>query len=278
MENAVDAMKMAFAMLVFVVALSLAMFSFTKVRQTSAQITQEADTKEYYDKISLNETGENGGISSSALLASNRIVGVETVIPSLYRYYKENYTVLFYEGTGYDATTGKFESIKPLTLYYTETASNYLEKSSLINGSDANGRGIYGFDIQDEQLRREPWSASEATDYSFIKAFINGEQTDKYYTSRTTSLSGKNTFFNDHDGLGPYYRISFKINSLIGSNDKFLERYGEYNYNNVLQNDDEWNPDIDSSITGSVDVLENGEIVSKRNQTTKRVIQYILIK
>ena len=46
MENAVDAMKMAFAMLVFVTALSLAMYSFTKVRQTSAQIAQGADVKE----------------------------------------------------------------------------------------------------------------------------------------------------------------------------------------------------------------------------------------
>ena len=83
MENAVDAMKMAFAMLVFVTALSLAMYSFTMVRQTSAQITQEADVKEYYDRLTLDEN------ESSALAASSRVVGVETVIPSLYRYYKE---------------------------------------------------------------------------------------------------------------------------------------------------------------------------------------------
>ena len=275
MENAVDAMKIAFAMLVFVTALSLAMYSFTMVRQTSAQITQEADVKEYYDRLTLDEN------ESSALAASSRVVGVETVIPSLYRYYKENYTVVFYRGTGYDESTGKFASIEPMILYYTETDSNYLKNSSLLSGS----RGVYGFDIQDEQVRREPWSASEATDFNFIRAFINGTTTDKYYTSRTTSNSGRNSFSNDNDGLGPYYTIDFgssnnELRGLIGKDYRFIERNGEYNYNNVLSSsgdEDNLDYDIDSSITGSVDILDNGEIVNKRNQTTKRVIQYILI-
>ena len=94
MENAVDALKMSFAVLVFIVALSIAMYSFTRVRQTSEAITQDADAKEYYDQLRLNET--NGGMqANSALAASSREVGVETVIPTLYRYYKENYTVLY---------------------------------------------------------------------------------------------------------------------------------------------------------------------------------------
>ncbi len=282
MENAVDAMKMAFAMLVFVVALSLSMYSFTMVRQTSAKITQDADLKEYYDRLSLNETSEQTGYATSAVAASSRVVGVETVIPSLYRYYKENYTVLFYAGTGYDSNTGKFESIEPLTLYHTETDEKYLEKSSLVNPTDT--RGIFGFDIQDEQVRREPWSATEATDYSFIKAFINGIETDRYYTTKVKSPWNGRVYSKDSNG--PYYTIDFSVagsilKGLIGKNYKFVERYGEYNYNNVLKDtstDDNTEIDIDSSITGSVDVLENGEIINKRNQTTKRVIQYILIK
>ena len=52
MENAVDALKMGFAVLVFIAALSLAIFSFTRVRETSAQITQEADIQEYYQQLS----------------------------------------------------------------------------------------------------------------------------------------------------------------------------------------------------------------------------------
>ena len=277
MENAVDAMKMAFAMLVFIVALSLAMYSFTMVRQTSDRIAQESDTKEYYDRISLEETGETTGISSSAMASSSRIVGVETVIPTLYRYYKENYTVLFYKGTGYDESTGRFSNITPMVLYYTETDDNYLKNSSLIYGT----RGVFGFDIQDEQIRREPWSATEETDFSFIRAFINGTETDKFYTSKRTSVFGRNSFRNDNDGMGPYYTINFAnsndFKGLIGKDLKFIERYGEYNYNNVASNSGTPDYEIDSSVTGSVDVLENDEIITKRNQTTKRVIQYILI-
>ena len=273
MENAVDAMKMAFAMLVFIVALSLAMYSFTMVRQTSDRIAQESDTKEYYDRISLEETGETTGISSSALASSSRIVGVETVIPTLYRYYKENYTVLFYKGTGYDESTGRFSNITPMVLYYTETDDNYLKNSSLIYGT----RGVFGFDIQDEQIRREPWSATEETDFSFIRAFINGTETDKFYTSKRTSVSGRNSFRNDNDGMGPYYTINFAnsndFKGLIGKDLKFIERYGEYNYNNVASNSGTPDYEIDSSVTGSVDVLENDEIITKRNQTTNKLIK-----
>ena len=92
MENATEAFKMSFAVLVLIVALSLTIYSFTKVRETSAAMTRQKDIKEYYQTLSL----ENGVSSNNAL--SSRIVGVETVIPTLYRYYKENYTVLFYKG------------------------------------------------------------------------------------------------------------------------------------------------------------------------------------
>lgn len=279
MENAVDALKMAFAILVFISALSLAMFSFSKVRQTSAQITQEADEKEYYDQLRLNETG-GGTQAVSALAASSREVGVETVIPTLYRYYKENYTVLFYEGTGYDSTTGNFDDIKPLVLYYTESDDTYLKNSSLIVPNIGGGRAIYGFDKQDEQLRNEPWNATEQTDFSFIRAFINGTETDRYYTTKLNSA------YNEikRDNYGPYYTIDFsknKLGGLIGKEYKFIERYGEYNYNNVVSTPDEDNGnydyDISTDYSGSADVLENGEIVENNKGNTKRVIQYILI-
>lgn len=274
MENAVDAMKMAFAMLVFLVALSLSIYSFTMVRQTSDRITQEADQKEYYDRLTLDETGESTGIAPSALAASSRIVGIETVIPTLYRYYKENYTVLFYKGTGYNETNGTFTSIEPMVLYHTE--SDYTANSSLLISSG----GVFGFDIQDEQARREPWSANEETAFRFIRAFINGTETDPFYTSKTSFASGRVIKSNEY---GRYYTIDFDgsgpdesmIRGLIGTDLEFVERFGEYNSSIVFNEDD--TEVIDSSITGSVDVLENGEIVTRRNQTTKRVIQYILI-
>ena len=121
MENAVDALKMAFAVLFFVGALGISMVTFTKARETADILLYSKDSTNYYEYV---EPSKN----------KSRVVGVETIIPTLYRYYKENYTVVFYRGTGYDESTGKFASIEPMILYYTETDSNYLKNSSLLSG------------------------------------------------------------------------------------------------------------------------------------------------
>lgn len=281
MENAVEALKMGFAVLVLITALSLTIYSFTRVRETSAQITAEADVKQYYQQLTLNETED------SANVQANRIVGVETVIPTLYRYYKENYTILFYKGTGYNEANGTFEQITPMPLYYTETSAEYLNGSTLTT-NEPDGRAIFGFDIQDEQVRREPWSANQDSSYSFIRAFVNGLFTDNYYTSRTsTNNPSKGNNF-DEDSNGPYYQIQFYFNGdnrksdgLLGKDYQFIERYGEYNFENVSNtaSDDDGNfyYNISSNVTESVDILENNEIVVNNKGTTKRVIQYILI-
>lgn len=103
MENAVEALKMAFAMIVFVIALSLSMIMFTKARQASEIVLASSDITEYIDYID----GSYIGFGSQ-----NRIVGLETIIPTLYKYYKENYTVIFLDDKG-----------EPLELY--ETNSSY---------------------------------------------------------------------------------------------------------------------------------------------------------
>lgn len=290
MENAVEALKMGFAVLVLIAALSLAIYSFTKVRETTDAITSQADIKEYYQQLSLGDTG----VSSNNALSS-RIVGVETIIPTLYRYYKENYTILFYVGYNYNEDTGSFSNIVPMTLYYSEANKNYLQNSTLtvdsISSTGSDNGAIYGFDIQDEQIRREPWSANQDTSYNFIKEFvngINGEKGTKYYSSRMSNVANrtnKNTYGTD-DNYGPYYQINFKFgnalsdsNGLIGvgQNYKFVERYGEYNYENITNAQGTNGYNVISNITESYDELENGEIVTNNKGTTKRVIQYIYI-
>lgn len=284
MENAVEALKMGFAVLVLIAALSLAIFSFTKVRETTDAITSGADIKEYYQQLSLGDTG----VSSNNALSS-RIVGVETIIPTLYRYYKENYTILFYTGEKYNKDTGKFEgNINPMTIYYSEASDEYLKKSTLTVNSSSTA--IYGFDIQDEQIRREPWSANQETSFNFIKEFvnrINGENGTKYYSSRMSNSSyqtGQNKYGTDNNGT--YYQLRFKFGTTkydsngligIGQDYKFVERYGEYNYENITNDQGANGYNVISNITESYDELENGEIVTNNKGTTKRVIQYIYI-
>ena len=110
MENAVEAIKMAFAVIVFVIALSVSMFTLTQVRATSDVVLYTEDELNYYDFQETTSAGEE-----------NRIVGLETIIPTLYKYYKENYTVVFREGN-YDYTTGQFSNVSYMKLY--ETPSN----------------------------------------------------------------------------------------------------------------------------------------------------------
>ncbi len=88
MENAVDALKLGFAVLVFVMALSLTMYMFTNARKTADMVLHSSDMLGYMEYIEP-EVG-----------TENRIVGLETIIPTLYKYYKENYTVIFRDSDG----------------------------------------------------------------------------------------------------------------------------------------------------------------------------------
>ncbi len=83
MENAVDALKMAFAVMVFVMALSLAIYMFSQARETADIVLHSSDVTQYMSYEQVSEGSEN------------RIVGLESIVPTLYKYYKENYTVIF---------------------------------------------------------------------------------------------------------------------------------------------------------------------------------------
>ena len=90
MENAVDAIKMAGSMLVFALALSVAMYAFTATSNAAQAISFYADESNYYSNLRL-----NGDMDYNI----TRVVKAETIIPTLYRYYKENFSVRFYDNT-----------------------------------------------------------------------------------------------------------------------------------------------------------------------------------
>ena len=85
MENAVDALKMAGAVLIFVLALSLSITSFSEARQASDTILNFKDRETQY--INGDFYYETTG--------TERTVGLETIIPSIYRVYNEQYKIVF---------------------------------------------------------------------------------------------------------------------------------------------------------------------------------------
>lgn len=97
MENGVEALKIAFGMIIFVFAISIAISCFTQAAQAMQRIweVQQEDESYVTDEFGnyLNYVNFHGG---------TREVGTETVVPTMYRAYKENFAVYFFNS---DKTT-----------------------------------------------------------------------------------------------------------------------------------------------------------------------------
>ena len=86
MENAADALKMAAWVLIFVGALSIIINAFGMARQTTDILISYNDNEYYTDYVEQGNT--------------ERKVGYETIIPAIYRAYKENYKIIFLNNDG----------------------------------------------------------------------------------------------------------------------------------------------------------------------------------
>ncbi len=86
MENAADALKMAAWVLIFVVALSIIINAFGMARQTTDILISYNDNEYYTDYVEQGST--------------ERKVDYETIIPAIYRAYKENYKIIFLNNDG----------------------------------------------------------------------------------------------------------------------------------------------------------------------------------
>lgn len=85
MENAVEALKMAGSVLLFVMALSVSIVAFGQARQTSDVILDYRDRETEY--INGDYYYEATGLE--------RTVSFETIIPSIFRAYSEQYKIVF---------------------------------------------------------------------------------------------------------------------------------------------------------------------------------------
>lgn len=91
MENAADALKIGFALLVFVIALSMAFMSISLARETSDIITYAIDRTNFYPKVDGKDLVDEKG---------NRLVKADTVISSIYRCYNEGFAVIIQDTDG----------------------------------------------------------------------------------------------------------------------------------------------------------------------------------
>ena len=96
MENAVEALKIGFGVIVFAVALTVLFRMTSLIRGTSEEIFTSIDETTYIDYTvdtsKINQTGNENSMGK-------RIVSITDIIPTIYRYSQEGYGVTILHGS-----------------------------------------------------------------------------------------------------------------------------------------------------------------------------------
>lgn len=198
MENAADALKMAAAVLVFVMALGIGISSFSQARVAADTLIR------YTDRESVTQYAEDIGTKT-------RFVGKETIVPTIYRAYKENYKIFFYNSDG-----------TPIQLYTRI-------RNEVVNSIDLERDVIGGVNQQE----------------NFIMALLYGESgtykredgSEMAFKDFCAELLANNSKIKDLNSQGMY--------GTILKNSTFEEKYGVYYQNDLLPED--YDPDTDIS-------------------------------
>ena len=114
MENAVQALKTAAAVLIFVIAITVTFTMFSKAKQTADVVTKSQDEQEYLEAAdlagTLYTTTESASTGDNATITTDgyRIVDSDDVISTIYRYNLEKYGVTLV--TSEKAVIARFDS------------------------------------------------------------------------------------------------------------------------------------------------------------------------
>lgn len=162
MENAVKALEYAFAVLIFVIALSSTVYLISEVKTTSDIVFSKIDTKHFYEDATMpdDELTSDGNIKYNG-----RVVNVETIVPTLYRDYKENYIIEFY---------------------------------------NKNGIKIIKFDLSEENRTRQIWTGNPNVDVKKrLDLFLNGSSTGRgIINNQVHDLNNDVAFVKEKAGVG----------------------------------------------------------------------------
>lgn len=130
MENAIDALKMAFAILVFVVAITVSFSSISQAKKTSDFIIKNIDKTNFYERLGTTDLETTNG---------GRKVNIDTIISNLYRIVQESFEVKVIIGTDTfefglnNMTTEELElAINNFKLEYLDKDYTYIETFSEI--------------------------------------------------------------------------------------------------------------------------------------------------
>ena len=90
MQDAVDALKIAFAVLIFIIALTIAFSSISQAKQASDSILYTIDKTNFYEQLNASSLEDTNG---------GRKVKIDTIISNIYKVPKESLAVKVIAGT-----------------------------------------------------------------------------------------------------------------------------------------------------------------------------------
>lgn len=185
MENAAEALKMAGSVLLFVIALSVAILAFSTSRESLDRIIK------YSDRESLAIANDSRFYYLNSDEDTQRYVGAETIIPTVYRAYKENFKVIF-----------NFKE------------SNYFLYKKLDQNSLAYN--VNKIDLKNEAL------SDDLDSREFLNGLLYGADKTKY--NSTTNYKSHFTFVYELPSQGLYYYIS----DWLSNGHKIVENLGTF--------------------------------------------------
>lgn len=189
MENAVNALKMAAEMLLFILALGITISSFSQAKGTAETVLMYTDRDYVTQYVEGLETTE-------------RVVGIETIIPAICRAYKENYKIFFYNADG-----------TPLELYTIENSQTH--ERTVVNAIDST-EDTLGEDWQKDNFIMALLYGRDAVSKSLLKD-KNGNTITSWNDFKASLNTGYSVIDLNNDGI--YGKIS---------SSRFKEYFGVY--------------------------------------------------
>ncbi|CDC07020.1 MAG: hypothetical protein ACLSD2_07100 [Clostridia bacterium] len=213
-ENIADALKMAGSVLLFVMGLSIAILAFSQARESMDIVLS------YSDRESLSIEGNPRFYYLSKDNDTSRYVGKETIIPAIYRAYKENYKIVFKFPDDYYLFKQEVKNAKGLNKekkISTLDLANQSLSSDLASRQFLNGI-IYGdFEYENEKSKND---------------YINKFKITPNDISLYQYLTEKESTYKIKEYLGTYYIEDVNGTSEVNAVNKTEKRVITYEFVN----------------------------------------------
>lgn len=222
MENLTHAIFMAFAFSTFVIAFSVSLFLINKLNSTAKTVMYSLD-RPYYDSFELGSVIEDNNEERNR----SRIVGIDAIIPTLYRYYKESFAVKILDEDGtllqyFDTTTEG--DVNSATLHSSSDSESpdaeFGKRNALLSLYDDSELACYMFGA--------PWLANITKDAkSRIDMYISGGKGFIHNTLVDYSKEGHNLKdYKDKKFREIFTQYAYEGDTITDENDELVTLTG----------------------------------------------------